>query len=223
MSYFAPVCRLRSVFLIKFLGDTSPFFGATDSSGFGLLVTSALGFKARVDPSLGCFLACVHWIPQIHIWCVTCWPLDGQHGNRALSIYILSFSNAYPVCQYLVSLNQKLIFLHSKTKCTNAQKDGNQNLAQDHMLRCTRRISYSPQSFFLSISQLEIPLYDLQHLFTLLLGEMREVEFPSHRRVRQLLEGRAVSATVSAGGRVVVARRFSVCKDRRFVGLLARV
>ena len=26
--------------------------------------TSALSFKARVDPSLACFLACVQWIPQ---------------------------------------------------------------------------------------------------------------------------------------------------------------
>ena len=30
---------------------------------FGFLVMSALGFKARVDPSL----ACVQWIPQIHL------------------------------------------------------------------------------------------------------------------------------------------------------------
>ena len=39
---------------------------------FGLLVMSALGFKARVDPSLVCFLACMQWTPQIHLWCNTC-------------------------------------------------------------------------------------------------------------------------------------------------------
>ena len=30
--------------------DISPFGGATDTPLFGLLVKSALGFKARVDP-----------------------------------------------------------------------------------------------------------------------------------------------------------------------------
>ena len=30
---------------------------------------SALGFKARVYPLLACFLTCVQWIPQIHLWC----------------------------------------------------------------------------------------------------------------------------------------------------------
>ena len=28
---------------------------------FGTSVLSALGFKARVDPSLACFLTCVQW------------------------------------------------------------------------------------------------------------------------------------------------------------------
>ena len=44
---------------------------------FGLLVTSALGFKARIDPSLACFKACVQQNPQIHLRCDTCWPLGG--------------------------------------------------------------------------------------------------------------------------------------------------
>ena len=35
---------------------------------FGLSVTSALGFKARVDPSLRCFLACMQWIPKTPLW-----------------------------------------------------------------------------------------------------------------------------------------------------------
>ena len=37
---------------------------------FGLLVTSALGFKS--------FVPCVHWIPHINLWCDTCWPLGGR-------------------------------------------------------------------------------------------------------------------------------------------------
>ena len=33
---------------------------------------------------LVCFVTCVKWISKIHLWCDTCWPLDGQHGDRAL-------------------------------------------------------------------------------------------------------------------------------------------
>ena len=42
-----------------------PICGATDTPVFGLLVTFALGFKAKVDPSLACFVACVQWIPTL--------------------------------------------------------------------------------------------------------------------------------------------------------------
>ena len=48
---------------------------------FKLLVMSAIGFKARVDPSLTGFLSWMQRILQIHLWCDTCWPLDGQHGS----------------------------------------------------------------------------------------------------------------------------------------------
>ena len=41
---------------------------------YELLVTSALGFKARVKQSL----TCMKLIPQIHLWCDNCWPLDDQ-------------------------------------------------------------------------------------------------------------------------------------------------
>ena len=40
-------------------------------------------------PLLVCFIACMQGIPQIHLWCDTCWPLDGQHGSRACLIHIL--------------------------------------------------------------------------------------------------------------------------------------
>ena len=41
--------------------------------------------------SLTCVLIiCVEWIPQIHLWCDTCWSLDGQYGSWALSIHILA-------------------------------------------------------------------------------------------------------------------------------------
>ena len=50
---------------------------------FGLQATSTLGFKVRVKP-LSCMLHC-----QIHIWCDTCWPPDGQHGSGDFLIHVL--------------------------------------------------------------------------------------------------------------------------------------
>ena len=47
---------------------------------FGLIVTFALGFKARVD----------HFAdPRIHIWYGT-WLYRCQHGNRTFSIHLLA-------------------------------------------------------------------------------------------------------------------------------------
>ena len=56
---------------------------------FGLLVPSALDFKARVDPLLVCFITCVQWIPQIQLWCDTCWSLGGRHGSVTRLNHIL--------------------------------------------------------------------------------------------------------------------------------------
>ena len=53
-------------FLRNNLEDTSPFCGPLIPLS-GLLVTSAMGFKAGVDPSLMCFIIWVQWIPQIHL------------------------------------------------------------------------------------------------------------------------------------------------------------
>ena len=56
-------------------------FGATDTPVFGLLVTSALGFKAMMDPSHTWILACSKWIPQIELWCDTCWHVCFTANN----------------------------------------------------------------------------------------------------------------------------------------------
>ena len=85
--------EVHFLFFKILLEDTSPFVG------FGLLVTSALGFKTRADPSLACFLTCAQWIPQIHLWCDTCWLYSGQHGSRAFLTHILA-----DVLQALVGL-----------------------------------------------------------------------------------------------------------------------
>ena len=39
------------------------------------------GFQSQ--GGLTCMLSCLRAIPQIHLWCDTCQPLDGQHGSRA--------------------------------------------------------------------------------------------------------------------------------------------
>ena len=57
-------------FLKKILEDLFLFVGVLIPL-FLDMVTSALGFKARVDPPLACFVVCVQWIPQIHLPCDT--------------------------------------------------------------------------------------------------------------------------------------------------------
>ena len=79
-------------FFLKFLEDISPFLWGR----WWLLMTSALGFKATVEPLFLSFLICVQWTPQIHLWCDTCYRLDGQHGGRAFLVHTLAYANASP-------------------------------------------------------------------------------------------------------------------------------
>ena len=60
-----------SFFLIIFGGHKSFSLGHCYPC-FGLLVTPARGFKARVE-SFTCMLSCLCTIPQIPLWCHTCW------------------------------------------------------------------------------------------------------------------------------------------------------
>ena len=59
----------------------SPFCGAIDTPVLDFWWCPPLGFKARVDPSLASFVTYVPWIPEIHLWCDTCWLYRGQHGS----------------------------------------------------------------------------------------------------------------------------------------------
>ena len=52
------------------------------------------GFQSQ--GGLACMLSCLRAIPQIHLWCNTCRPLDGQHGSRATLTYILAAVRHYP-------------------------------------------------------------------------------------------------------------------------------
>ena len=52
---------------------------------FGFLVTSSLGFKARVGSALFALSGGVHYmLPDIHFWCYTCQPLGGWQRRRSL-------------------------------------------------------------------------------------------------------------------------------------------
>ena len=66
----------------NFFWKTPVFFVGAIIPRFGLLLTSALGFEARVDPSLVYLVTCVQWISQIHLWCETCWPLGGDYVTK---------------------------------------------------------------------------------------------------------------------------------------------
>ena len=46
------------------------------------------GFQSQ--GGLDCMLSCLSAIPQIHLWCDTCRPLDIQHGSRATLTNILA-------------------------------------------------------------------------------------------------------------------------------------
>ena len=70
--------QLTLVFLKK-LGGHNSYFGVHWYPYFGLLVTS-LGFKTRVDSLVEVYV--LH-LPEIYLWCDTCWPLGGQHGSQA--------------------------------------------------------------------------------------------------------------------------------------------
>ena len=67
----------------------SPFWQGHWYPVFGLLMRSALDSKARVFPSLACFVTCTQWIPQICLWCKTCPPLHSQHCSQAFLINLL--------------------------------------------------------------------------------------------------------------------------------------
>ena len=47
-----------------------------------------LGFKAKVNPSLVCFVTWAQWIPLIHLWCDICWPLGNE--TQAVLIHTLA-------------------------------------------------------------------------------------------------------------------------------------
>ena len=81
-------CQFCLFFCLIFGGHQSFWWGHWYPC-FVLLVSSGLGFKARVCPLLACFVTCMQQYPQIHLWCDTCQSLGSQHGSWAILIHIL--------------------------------------------------------------------------------------------------------------------------------------
>ena len=73
-------------FFLKNFGGHESFLWGNGYPCCGLLVTSPLGFKARVG-SLICTWQrhMCYTSPEIHLWCDTCWPLGSQYGGWAVS------------------------------------------------------------------------------------------------------------------------------------------
>ena len=74
--FFKNFCRTH----VLFVGPLIPLFRTSGDV--------CPGFQSQ--GGLACMLSCLRTIPQIHLWCNTCRPLDGQHGSRATLTHILA-------------------------------------------------------------------------------------------------------------------------------------
>ena len=102
------VCILECPLVKKTFGGHQSFLWATDTSNFGLLVTSALAFKARVDP-IACMPCCLH---------VT------NSSNSPLVQHLLTFCcPAWQLsCSTLCTGEKAVVFLESGIYCTAASQ-----------------------------------------------------------------------------------------------------
>ena len=65
------------------------FFKFWSTKVFFMVLLVLLYFRFLIMSSLGvpaCFLICAWWIPKIHLWCDTCWPLSGKTRSQAFFI-----------------------------------------------------------------------------------------------------------------------------------------
>ena len=84
--YGATQGHTQMVFRTSLFGGYQSFLWGHWYSHFGLLHWFS---KPGWISLLACFITCMQQNPQIHLWCDTCWPLDGQHGSWAIPIYVL--------------------------------------------------------------------------------------------------------------------------------------
>ena len=72
--------------------DISPFCWATDTLVLDFLWHLLWVSKPEKIPLLAYFVTFIQQIPQIHLWCNTCWPIGSQYGNWVISSTYLSRS-----------------------------------------------------------------------------------------------------------------------------------
>ena len=86
-NYFFSFCFL--CFLKIIFGGHKSFLWGRWYPCFGLLVTSPLGFKARVGSLIHTWQRHMcYMFPEIHLLCDTCQYLGGQHGSWAVLFHI---------------------------------------------------------------------------------------------------------------------------------------
>ena len=60
------------------------FGGTTDTPVLDIFWHLPWISKPGLIPSCACFVAYMQWIPQIHLWYGTCWPVDDSHATLDL-------------------------------------------------------------------------------------------------------------------------------------------
>ena len=65
--------------------------------------TSDQFFKKKIwwKPVLAYFVTCTQWIPQIHLWCNTCWPLGSLHDSWVIHPH---------TCAQALELESRILF-----------------------------------------------------------------------------------------------------------------
>ena len=77
--FFAFFCTV--IIFLKKIGGHESFFMAIDTPVW-ISHGVCAGFQSQSESSHPHALS--PWIPQIHLWCDTCWPLGSQHGGWAV-------------------------------------------------------------------------------------------------------------------------------------------
>ena len=109
-------------FFLKKLEDVSVFVGLS-APLFWTFGDVYPGFQSQVDVSLACFVTYIQLIPQVHLWCDTCWPLDSQQCTRDLFIHILDSETITNHILLLISISfryrEDLYTIYIQTILTN--------------------------------------------------------------------------------------------------------
>ena len=97
----------------KFFEDTGPFCGTTDTPVLDFWQHLPLVSKPGWILLLVCLVSCMKHIPQIHLWCDTCWPF-GLH-NAYSSLKWLTLLQSIFLCEF--TQDSLVLFLIQMSTC----------------------------------------------------------------------------------------------------------